>query len=156
MPEKTYDYKALIEAYLSFREYGDLQDEFSAFQREKFHALSTLFNIRFIESDIKEHRMRQKIRLPELLLFLFDETAKLYVSEEIPLQGALEIPEDLWNCFGPSLNQIGAASHAKKKAMFDLMCLLVDKLYDGTEKVFTSAHLRELGFEDSCEPELVF
>ena len=151
--EKRYDRAALIQAYIATTEpYG--HEDIKRFNAERLAALEQAFDVRLNFEAVKNSPNRA-------LWMLFHATAKSYLSVRTPRSYFLDdtvvnVALDRLGDQAASMHTyeaaIGRAAETSREAHLGMLDELFRLLWGEIDTVVTSERLRQLGFDDSQEP----
>jgi hypothetical protein len=152
--DKRYDRAALIQAYIDTQRPKYVHDDFKRFYTERLAALERAFDVRLNFEAAKNIENRA-------LWTLFHATAKSYLSVRTPRSYFLEdtIVNSALDRLGDQARSmhtyealIGRATETSREAHLHMLDELFTLLWGEIETVVTSERLRQLGFDDSLEP----
>ncbi|HYF62935.1 MAG TPA: hypothetical protein VD886_09000 [Herpetosiphonaceae bacterium] len=153
--EKHYDRAALIQAYIETQRERYLHDDFKRFSAERLAALERPFDVRLTLQGAT-------ISANKALWMLFHATAKSYLSIRTPrsyfledtiVNDALDRLGDQAAVIGDHEALIGRVAETSREAHLAMLDELFKLLWGEIDAVFTSAQLRQSGFDDSREPK---
>jgi hypothetical protein len=154
--ERPYDFRVLIEAYIYTQRKDFVHSDFTNYYVSLLVALQTHFDIRLSREGLS---FDQKV-----LWMLFESTVRslLHITnqwaeflDESLLHTKLEqsgLPGRIVNSAGAAIYEANKASEAAHR---EILCALFQAIFGECPRVLTSEELREAGFDDSQEPDIV-
>jgi hypothetical protein len=154
--KRPYDYRVLIEAYIYSQRRDFVHSDFTTYYASLLEALQTRFGIRLSREGLSFDQ--------GVLWILFQSTVTSLLQITSPWDGYLEaglLHKKLAESGEPGRvvdragAVIGEANKASEAAHRDILYALFHAIFGGCQRVVTSEELREAGFDDSKEPDIV-
>lgn len=154
--KRPYDYRVLIEAYIYTHRKDFVHSDFTSYYASLLEALQARFGIR-LSSDALSFDQR-------VLWSLFDNTVGSLLQITSPWAGYLEaglLHKKLEASGEPgrvvdrASAVIGEANMASEAAHREILYALFQAVFGECQRFVTSEELREAGFDDSKEPDIV-
>lgn len=149
MHDRTYTFRDLIQAYIAtWRHYP--HSDFDAYYRRLLEVLQSLFDVRFDGTDVRGELLPGIY--PMAALMVFRSTVDSYLAIRTPWSGYLEAGLGVAELAKRYSLVFDDLAERNRQAHLELLDTLFIMLYGSIERIFTSADLREAGFDDSTEP----
>jgi hypothetical protein len=160
--DKVYDFKALIETYISFRSsegranLGDYEKEWYKYYSELLAKLEELLGVRLSDSSSTRPGNRRAFHLRPF----FRTTVVSLLAIQTPLTGWDEVGflKDIDESGEPGrevrrvLTKIEELSDVSRSAHYQMLYALFECMYGKIETVVSSEQLRRAGFDDAQVP----
>jgi len=154
--KRPYDYQVLIEAYIYTRRKDFVHSDFTSYYASLLEALQARFCIRLSRESLSfDH---------SVLWSLFENTVRSLLKIASPWESYLEaslLHKKLQESGEPgrivdrASEVIGEANTASEQAHREILYALFKALFGECQRIVTSEELRENGFDDSMEPDIV-
>ncbi len=154
--KRPYDYSGLIEGYIYTRRKDFVHSDFTSYYGSLLEALQTCFGIRLSGEGLSFDQ--------RVLWSLFESTVGSLLQITSPWDGYLEaslLHKKLEASGEPgrvvdrASRVIGEANTASEAAHREILSALFQAIFGECQRVVTSEELREAGFDDSKEPDIV-
>jgi len=154
--KRPYDYRVLIEAYIDTQRKDFVHADFTNYYASLLEALQTRFGIRL---------SREGLSFDQRVLWgLFDSTVWSLLQITSPWAGYLEAgllhkklveSGEAGRIVDRASAVIGEANTASEEAHREILYALFQAIFGECQRIVTSDELREAGFDDSKEPDIV-
>lgn len=154
--KRPYDYHGLIEAYIYTQRQDFVHSDFTTYYQSLLEALQKQFGIRL---------SHEGLALPQTVFWmLFQSTVRSLLRITSPwadyleatlLHKKLEQSSELGRIVDRASTVIEEANKRSEAAHRELLDALFQEICGDCQRVVTSAELRQAGFDDSKEPDIV-
>ncbi len=154
--KRPYDYRGLIEAYIYTQRKDFIHSDFTTYYTSLLECLQKQFGIRLSNIGLP---LRQKV-----FWMLFQSTVRSLLQITSPwadyveaslLHKRLEEDRELGRIVNQASAVIDQANDASETAHREMLYALFQAIFGECPRIVTSEELRDAGFDDSKEPDIV-